>query len=96
MTDRPNGRARMVEEPDVINKAMVLGATCLTGALLGPAVAQAQVDNGQVIVVTAPIASDTIALRDTPSNTQVIAGDPLTAQNHATLSVMPRNFQDGP
>ena len=70
----------------MINKAMVLGATCLTGALLGPAVAQAQVDNGQVIVVTAPIASDTIALRDTPSNTQVIAGDPLTAQNHANLA----------
>lgn len=43
-------------------------------------------DPGPVIVVTAPSASDGIALRDTPDNAQVLQGDPLTRQNPLSLA----------
>lgn len=51
----------------------------------GPALA-AEADSGPVIVVTAPSAGDSIALRDTPDNAQVLRGDALARQNHATLA----------
>jgi outer membrane receptor protein involved in Fe transport len=48
--------------------------------------AQADTETNPVIIVTAPLASDTAMLRDTPANAQVITGDALTRQNHANLA----------
>lgn len=68
-----------------------LSATCLAGSALGatPALATPQAADtlqDPPIVVTAPLASDAVALGDVPANAQVLAGDPLRRQNHANLA----------
>jgi outer membrane receptor protein involved in Fe transport len=70
----------------MIRKMMWLGATCLAGTGLAAAPAFAGEETGPVIVVTAPLASDTTTLPDVPANAQVLSGDPLTRQNHANLA----------
>lgn len=65
-----------------------LGATCLAAvahpAFAGPS--ETAEDTGPVIVVTAPLATDTAVLSDVPANAQVLSGDPLRRQNHANLA----------
>ena len=74
-----------VEDMKRTNRNILLCATGLAGLGWGMAPALAA-EPEPVIVVTAPLASDTIALRDTPGNAQVISGDALTRQNHANLA----------
>ena len=83
---RRRTRTDVVGRPDVTNKAKLLYATCLAGASLVSQPAWADGAPNPEIVVTAPAASDAIALKDTPNNVAVLSGDPLTRQNHANLA----------
>ncbi|HZU65088.1 MAG TPA: TonB-dependent receptor, partial [Novosphingobium sp.] len=76
------------------NKGMRLrGASLAVMAVLAGTQArgaEANAANGAngdpIIVVTAPIATDTARLDDVPANAQVLAGDALGRQNHANLA----------
>ena len=66
-----------------VTKTMLRSTTALA---LAATHANAQTTPYPEIVVTAPSATDTTPIADTPSNAQVITGDPLTRQNHANLA----------
>ena len=75
--NRVTGRASLLRGAWV-----VAGVTC---ALSQPAQAQPQ-STDTTIVVTAPLASDTIGIGDAPVNAQVLSGDALTRQHPASLA----------
>ena len=64
----------------------MLALSLTPGAALAAQGAAQVAESGPVIVVTAPSAGDATLLEDTPANAQVLRGDPLTGQGHATLA----------
>lgn len=65
---------------------LAVGAGWLASAAWFISPAMAAEESGPIIIVTAPLASDTTALADVPANAQVVAGDPLNRENHANLA----------
>ncbi|EGD57480.1 TonB-dependent receptor [Novosphingobium nitrogenifigens DSM 19370] len=68
------------------HKSALLCASALAGVLAIHGAAHAQETRGDQIVVTAPIASDTVAIRDTPNNAQVLGADALDRQHPSNLA----------
>jgi outer membrane receptor protein involved in Fe transport len=66
-------------------KSPVIFTISLSSAVLATSALAQEADQPDIIV-TAPLGSDRISVRESPSNAQVLTGDALTRQGHADLA----------